>query len=397
MQEQMLVQREEQGQNFLEKVLQKCMELLFSFIGNPLLGSGSDEKALFERLMLQNLMGMQVLLGTDAAAKGMNPLRRGGANTPRTQRERGRYEELRDQIMHRMSNAPIVVPAPVYDKIAFAAGALSSEIHAFGKGDAKLEMKVMQEYLAELEKQQWKTHDLMSPLLLILETKYAEGHAESGAPGYGAAKPSGSGINFGKQQAGWVELKPREDRQRASQLAYSNEENPHSRPPPDYGAAKPAGGASKVQHSAQELQKYAQQLAAVDENVAQLLRAKNADMSELRLISVREMLRHYFEKNPKEFREIAISLLGMVPSEGDDTLMQKLAYEIARIGSFALAYRMLIALREKKKMGELVCIRNLAVQKGKGKKVLVCRRACGSAGMARGVLELLIKKGSTSI
>gem|GEM_PF-2585478 len=374
----MLVQREEQGQTFLEQVLQKCLELLFSFIGNPLLGSGSDEKALFERLVLQNMMTMQLLIGADNAAKGMNPLRRGGANIPQTLRERGRYEELREQIMHRMTSAPIVVPAPVYDKIALAAGAISREIHSFGKGDARLELKIMQEYLQELERQQWKVHDLMSPLLLIMENKYAE-HGELG---YDAAKPGGFGMHA---------------RGHAEQLEYWKELLPDTKSAPGHDAASPFGGASKAQHSHQELQKFAQQLAAVDENVAHLLRAKNADMSELRLISVREMLRHYFEKNPKEFREIAISLLGMVPNDGDEVLMQKLAYEIARIGSFALAYRMLIALREKKKMGELVCIRNLAVQKGKGKKVLVCRRACGSAGMARGILELLIKKGSTSI
>ncbi|VVB58787.1 Uncharacterised protein [Candidatus Anstonella stagnisolia] len=374
----MLVQREEAGQNFLEQVLQKCMELLFSFVGNPLLGSGSDEKALFERLMLQNLMTMQLLIGADNAAKSMNPLRSGRTSIPQSQRERGRYEELREQIMHRMSNAPIVVPAPVYDKIAFAAGALSKEIHSFGKGDARLEMKILNEYLAELERQQWKAHDLMSPLLLIIENKYAE----HGALGYDASKPAGMGARA---------------RGQAGELEYWEELLPDANASVEHGGSRPMGGASKVQYSPQELQKYAQQLAAVDENVAQLLRAKNADMSELRLISVREMLRHYFEKNPKEFREIAISLLGMVPSEGDEALMQKLAYEIARIGSFALAYKMLLALREKKKMGELVCVRNLGVQKGKGKKVLICKRACGTAGMARGILELLIKKGSSSI
>lgn len=379
MQEQMLAQKEEKGPNFLEKVLQKCLELIFSFVGNPLLESSSDEKALFERLVLQNLMTMQLLLSTDNAAKGMNPLRRGGAIIPQSQRERGRYEELREQIMHRMSSAPIVVPAPVYDKIAFAAGAVSKEIHDFGKGDAKLETKILNEYLRELERQQWKVHDLMSPLILMLEDK----SSDDSAPGYDAAKPSGAGMHAIARHAG--------------QVGYWEELLPDHKEQPSHEGAAPMGGSAKISHSHEELQKYAQQLAAVDENVAQLVRAKNADMSELRLISVREMLRHYFEKNPREFREIAISLLGMVPHEGDEALMQKLAYEIARMGSFAFAYRMLLKLRERKKMGELVCVRNLGVQKGKGRHVLVCRRACGSAGMARGILELLIKKGSTSI
>ena len=109
------------------------------------------------------------------------------------------------------------------------------------------------------------------------------------------------------------------------------------------------------------------------------------------------MLRHYFEKNPKEFREIAISLLGMVPHEGDAGLLQRISYEMARVGSIAFAYRMLLQLKKKRKMDEAICMRSMAVQKEKGKRFYVCKRACGSSGMVRGMLGLLIKKGSTSI
>lgn len=366
MQEQMLAQKKDEGQSFVEKFLQKCLELLAIFVGNPLLDSSTDEKALFERLVLQNIMARQNLMLTDAVARGMNPIRSPRAAEEKVQEaQKGRYAQLREQIMKRMSDAPVVVPAPVYEQIALAAKKIAQEIKQGCGGDAKLEVKVLNEYLGELERQQWKTHDLMSPLLLILEKKQ-----EGNAPGYDAGDSPAGALIVGQETA-------------------------HAQGKPDYDAATPGSAASRLVQL--QVQAGALELAKESPAIAQIISAKNADAAEIRIIAVREMLRHYFEKNPKEFREIAISLLGMVPHEGDEALMQRIAYEMARIGSIAFAYRMLLEIQKKKKIGEAACLRTLAVQKGRGKKVYVCPNACPRGGMARGILELLIKKGGTSI
>jgi len=370
MQGQILEQEEgeQEERGFLGRFLQKFLELLAVFVGNPLAEAGGQEKALFERLVLQGMMVRQNLMLTDAVAKGMNPLRRGGHLRQASQeREKDRYGLLRRQIMQRMSDALIVVPAPMYDRIAFAADAVAQEIRQSCRGNAKMQAQVLGQYIAQLEKDGWKTHDLMSPLLLVLEDRH---FAQQGALQEGGGAAGAQMLMVAQEESGDAQTW-------------------------GYDKATPGEGASRMQQL--QMQKSIEELALESPQIAQLVHAKNADAAEIRLIAVREMLRHYFEKNPKEFREIAISLLGMVPHEGDAGLLQRISYEMARVGSIAFAYRMLLQLKKKRKMDEAICMRSMAVQKGKGKRFYVCKRACGSSGMVRGMLGLLIKKGSTSI
>jgi len=71
--------------------------------------------------------------------------------------------------------------------------------------------------------------------------------------------------------------------------------------------------------------------------------AENADLMEVRLISIREMLKHYFREYPGDYAKALGCALGLVADETGNAefLEQRVAFEVARVGSWALSLRVL--------------------------------------------------------
>ncbi|MCX6769911.1 MAG: hypothetical protein NT051_04505 [Candidatus Micrarchaeota archaeon] len=113
-----------------------------------------------------------------------------------------------------------------------------------------------------------------------------------------------------------------------------------------------------------------------------------------RLASVREMLRHYFKVHPKDFSVVLALTLGItIDQESDNTFFQeRLATELARIGSFALAQKMLAELKRQKKMDTRACLLQIGYLYDKKKKKLVLgKRTCGRPVEAREIIGLLLR------
>lgn len=84
--------------------------------------------------------------------------------------------------------------------------------------------------------------------------------------------------------------------------------------------------------------------------------AENADIMEVRLVSIREMLKHYFREYPEDYAKALGCALGLVADETGDAefLEQRVAFEVARVGSWALSLRVLEEVKkeqEKRSIG----------------------------------------------
>jgi len=127
--------------------------------------------------------------------------------------------------------------------------------------------------------------------------------------------------------------------------------------------------------------------------VPEILRTTAMNSAMVRLASVREMLRYYFERHPKEYSAALAAALGITTDkEGDMVYLQeRLACELARIGSFALSQKILAAIKEKKRMDTEHCLLELGYKYDRKRRVLVLgKRTCGSRNEARGIIGLLL-------
>jgi hypothetical protein len=130
------------------------------------------------------------------------------------------------------------------------------------------------------------------------------------------------------------------------------------------------------------------------------LRETAKESAEVRLASVREMLRHYFRQHPKDYASALASALGITADQEEDTqfLQERLAYELARVGGFALSQRILAEAKLKKKMDAKKCMLELGYFYDKKKRKLVIgKRTCGRAADAKDIMDLLLSglKGSS--
>ena len=121
------------------------------------------------------------------------------------------------------------------------------------------------------------------------------------------------------------------------------------------------------------------------------LRQSAMDSAEVRLASVREMLRYYFERHPKEYATALAAALGITADQEDDVqfLQERLAFELASVGSFALSQKILAAVR--KKMDHSKCMLEMGYFYDRKKKRLVLgKRTCGKPAEAKGIIGLLM-------
>lgn len=133
--------------------------------------------------------------------------------------------------------------------------------------------------------------------------------------------------------------------------------------------------------------------------VPEKLREVAKDSAEMRLASVREMLRSYFLRHPKDYAGALSLALGLTSDQEADVefLQERLASELARIGGFALAQKMLAAIKLRKKMDTKKCLLELGYRYDRrGKRLIVGKRTCGTRDEAQGIVSLLlaaVKKG----
>lgn len=142
------------------------------------------------------------------------------------------------------------------------------------------------------------------------------------------------------------------------------------------GSAKPHGGATR--------------LVAM---VPQKLRSSAQDSAVVRLASVREMLRYYFRMHPNDYHGALASALGITADQEEDStfLQERLAFELASIGSFALAQKLLAQIKLKKKLDTKECLMKLGYRYDvKKKRLILGKRTCGKPAEARGIVSLLL-------
>ncbi len=141
--------------------------------------------------------------------------------------------------------------------------------------------------------------------------------------------------------------------------------------------AKPHGGATR--------------LASL---VPKKLRTSARDSAEVRLASVREMLRYYFLAHPEDYQAALAAALGITADQEEDVafLQERLAYLLASIGAFALAQKLLAELKKKKKMDTKECLMRLGYRYDKkGRRLIVGKRTCGKPAEARGIIGVLLE------
>jgi hypothetical protein len=142
------------------------------------------------------------------------------------------------------------------------------------------------------------------------------------------------------------------------------------------GSSKPHGGATR--------------LAAL---VPQKLRSTAQDSAVVRLASVREMLRYYFKLHPNDYHGALASALGITSDQEEDStfLQERLAFELASIGSFALAQKLLAEVKLRKKLDTKECLMKLGYRYDvKKKRLILGKRTCGQPAEARGIIGLLL-------
>jgi hypothetical protein len=142
------------------------------------------------------------------------------------------------------------------------------------------------------------------------------------------------------------------------------------------GTAKPPAGATR--------------LASV---VPKRLRSAAQESAVMRLASVREMLRYYFDTHPQDYQAALAAALGISPDDEEDAyaLQERLAYELASIGSFALAQKILSELKRQKGMGTKECLMKLGYRYDvKRKRLVIGKRTCGKPAEARGIVDTIL-------
>ncbi|MCX8174731.1 MAG: hypothetical protein N3E51_00805 [Candidatus Micrarchaeota archaeon] len=99
----------------------------------------------------------------------------------------------------------------------------------------------------------------------------------------------------------------------------------------------------------------------------------------VRLASVREMLRHYFEKNPRDYAAVLAAALDIPLDEEPELALieQRLTCEIAKIGCFAFAQKLLAKLKAAYRWSGRECAQRLGTHFDQKRGVLLLgKRTC---------------------
>ena len=151
--------------------------------------------------------------------------------------------------------------------------------------------------------------------------------------------------------------------------------------PPEEGgieSSRPAGAGTKIHAPSPEM-----------------LRTTLQESAEVRLASVREMLRYYFKRHPGKYCRILASVLGVSADKENDVVYmgERLAAAIALIGSYALELRVLAEVKKAEKMDSQSCMRELGFKYDEtNKKLIIGKRTCGGPLAPKDILRLLFSR-----
>ncbi len=125
--------------------------------------------------------------------------------------------------------------------------------------------------------------------------------------------------------------------------------------------------------------------------VPQSAKREMQESSLVRLASVREMLRYYFEAHPKEYSKALAAALSITSDkEGDSIYLQeRLASCLASIGSFALSQKILQQLKIRMDERKQLAMLGYRYDR-KGRRLVLGKRTCTRLSGAKGILGLLV-------
>jgi hypothetical protein len=117
------------------------------------------------------------------------------------------------------------------------------------------------------------------------------------------------------------------------------------------------------------------------------------DATEAKILSIRELVKVYFKLYPNDYGAIMSALLGISADSDEDRiyLQQRIAYEVARIGSYAMAHRVMVELKRRARAEEKDRILMGLLFDPKKKRLSVCKKWLGNISAAK-ILAALEKK-----
>lgn len=220
---------------------------------------------------------------------------------------------------------------------------MATVINEYARGDGEKAREAVWELERRLKAADFQVDDLMAALLMVIEDRIWEGKAS--APSAQMGEPGA------------------------------------------YAARVPQGLAGPSRASVQ------QEKAASQAIIPEILKQEIRQSAQMRLASVREMLRYYFAKNPREYHRALCKVIevGEDVQENSDYFQERLADQLARIGSFALAQMMLAEIKARHDMDTQDCLLKLGYKyDGKLKRLILGKRTCGTASESKSILQTLL-------
>ena len=223
---------------------------------------------------------------------------------------------------------------------------LSMVISDYSRGGEGKAQVAMQRFESRLKEQNYKPDDLMAVLLLSIEDIAWEGK-EKPEP----SRPEGKGAPQAVLQA----------------LANQKDE--------------PASPAEPKPQSPRQMA------------IPEILKEDARQSVQIRLASVREMLRYYFDRNPREYHRAISKVLDLDAGlpEQSESFQDALARKIAEIGSFALAQLILAEIKSYHEMDTQECLVKLGYKyDDKLRRLILGKRTCGSRTESKGIIRSIL-------
>ncbi|MCX8194686.1 MAG: hypothetical protein N3G22_01080 [Candidatus Micrarchaeota archaeon] len=222
------------------------------------------------------------------------------------------------------------------DNSEFAQRHIADAIFEYSHGSESVAAEIFDEFKSRLKKSGYKADDLMAVLLLVIED-----HAAS------------------KEEA-----------------------QPHAGDSSSSGSLVP-----NTQHSAEE--------AAPAKLLPRQLIESIKSAKEVRLASVREMLRYYYQRNPREFHQALCRVLSISKEEEGDSeyVLSRLLSAISALGTFEISQRILAEIKKQEEMDVVKCLLKIGyVVDGEKKKIIFGKRTCGSRQQAAQISNFILSQ-----
>jgi hypothetical protein len=324
--------------------------VIFQPIGNPLEGMADQERSFFFDTLFR-ILRVQTVENVDMARQiaGRSIQSISLARQPAHFVSGGNAQEK--------SSLSWKKPDAISPAAKKAQQAIAASIAEYAQGDLALAREVLSEFESRIRTQGYKSDDLMAVLLLVIEDR-----VEAGAPlgkGGASSKPAAATVGAERLPA---------------------------------GAASPKIITGRLVH-AEEIGASTPPTISAERLVPQELKDSIRASVEVRLASVREMLRYYFARNPQEYQKALSKLLAIPAAKENDSeyVQERLASELSAIGSFGLAQRLLTQIKKQEEMDTTKCLLELGYKfEGQKKRLILGKRTCGSKQQAASIVQLLL-------